>query len=108
ADGNMEEAVKILRKKGLAAASKKAGRVTAEGAVTSHVDGNVGVLVEVNSETDFVGRNENFRNFAADVAKVIAKSRAGSVEELNAEKWPGSEETVAQKTQAMIASIKEN
>src|SRR5688572_32810190 len=61
AAGNMEEATKILRKKGLAAAGKKAGRVTAEGAVVAHVDGKTGVLVEVNCETDFVGRNEVFQ-----------------------------------------------
>src|SRR5258706_7322190 len=61
ARGNMEEATKILRKKGLAAAGKKAGRVTAEGAVTSYIGDNAGVLVEVNCETDFVGRTENFR-----------------------------------------------
>lgn len=108
AGGDMEEARKVLRKKGLATAGKKAGRVTAEGAVQSHVEGNVGVLVEVNCETDFVGRNENFRNFATEVAKVIAKSKANSVDELNNEKWPGSDETVAQKTQEMIGSIKEN
>ena len=78
ADGDMEQARTILRKKGLATASKKAGRVTAEGAVTAVVEGSVGVLVEVNCETDFVGRNENFQNFAKDVAKVIAQSKAGS------------------------------
>src|SRR3954467_11982567 len=108
AEGNVEEATKILRKKGLAAAGKKAGRVTAEGAVETLVDGNVGVMVEVNCETDFVGRNENFRAFATEVAKAIAKSKATTVDELNAEKWPGSEETVAQKTAEMIGSIKEN
>src|SRR5947209_11674582 len=108
ANGDMDEATKILRKKGLAAAGKKAGRITAEGAVVAHVDGNVGVLVEVNCETDFVGRNENFQNFARDVAKAIASSKANSVEELNSETWPSSGETVAQKTQEMIASIKEN
>lgn len=108
AQGNVEEATKILRKKGLAAASKKAGRVTAEGAVQTLVDGNVGVMVEVNCETDFVGRNENFRGFASDIAKVIAKSKATTVDELNAEKWLGADETVAQKTAEMIASIKEN
>ncbi len=108
AGGDMEQARTILRKKGLATASKKAGRVTAEGAVQAHVEGNTGVLVEVNCETDFVGRNENFRNFAADVAKVIAHSKAETVEQLNEETWPGSGETVAQKAQEMIASIKEN
>jgi elongation factor Ts len=110
AQGNMEEAVKILRKKGLAAAGKKAGRVTSEGAVQAYVDGAVGVLVEVNCETDFVGRNENFRKFAEEVAKVIAKSRANTVEELLAEPWPGDADglTVAQKVSVMISSIKEN
>jgi elongation factor Ts len=110
ADGNMEEATKILRKKGLAAAGKKAGRVTAEGAVTSYVSDDIGVLVEVNCETDFVGRNENFRHFADDVAKVIAQSKADSVEALNAEPWPGDAEgqTVGQRVLAMIGSIKEN
>jgi elongation factor Ts len=108
AQGNMEEATKILRKKGLAAASKKAGRVTAEGTVQAFVEGNVGVLVEVNCETDFVGRNEVFRNFATDVAKVVARSKATSVEALNNEPWLDGGETVGQKTTAMIASIKEN
>jgi len=108
ANGDMEEARTILRKKGLATASKKAGRVTAEGMVTSAVEGNVGVLVEVNCETDFVARTEGFRNFANAVASLILRSTASTVEELNNDKWPGSGETVAQKTQEMIGSIKEN
>jgi elongation factor Ts len=108
ANGNMEEATKILRKKGLAAASKKAGRVTAEGAVVAHVAGNSGVLVEVNCETDFVGRNENFRAFAEEVAKAIAQSSASSVEDFLNETWPGSDETVSQKVSEQIGSIKEN
>ncbi|HEY2323910.1 MAG TPA: translation elongation factor Ts [Thermoanaerobaculia bacterium] len=110
ANGDMEEATKVLRKKGLAAAGKKAGRVTAEGAVVAHVEGNTGVLVEVNCETDFVGRNENFQSFAREVAKVIAQSKAESVDELMSEKWPGDAEglTVAQKVSEAIASIKEN
>src|ERR1044071_149123 len=108
ANGNMEEATKILRKKGLAAASKKAGRVTAEGAVVAHVAGNSGVLVEVNCETDFVGRNENFRAFAEEVAKAIAQSSASSVEDFLNETWPGSDGTVSQKVSEQIGSIKEN
>jgi elongation factor Ts len=107
ANGNMEEATKILRKKGLAAASKKAGRVTSEGAVVAHGEGNVGVLVEVNCETDFVARTDAFRQFAAETAKVIAGSKADTVEELNKETWPGNG-TVADKTKEVIASIKEN
>jgi translation elongation factor Ts len=115
ANGNMEGATILLRKKGLAAAGKKAGRITAEGAVTSFVSDSVGVLVEVNCETDFVGRNENFRHFAEDVASVIARSAADSVDALNVdglnkEPWPGDAEgqTVLQHTHSMIAAIKEN
>jgi elongation factor Ts len=108
AGGNMEEATKILRKKGLAAAGKKAGRVTSEGAVVAYSEGNVGVLVEVNCETDFVARTEAFRQFANDVARVIARSKANTVEELSGEPWPGSGGTVADKTKEVIASIKEN
>ena len=108
ANGDMEEARTVLRKKGLATASKKAGRITAEGAVTALVEGNAGVLVEVNCETDFVARTEGFRNFAADVAKVILHSKANTVDELNNEKWPAGDDTVAHKTQEMIGSIKEN
>src|SRR5438876_4941236 len=104
ANGDMEEARTVLRKKGLATASKKAGRITAEGAVTALVEGNAGVLVEVNCETDFVARTEGFRNFAAQVAKAILASQADSVVALNDQKWPGSSETVAHKTQEMIGS----
>ena len=110
AQGNMEEATKILRKKGLAAATKKAGRVTSEGAVQAYVSdnvaGNVGVLVEVNCETDFVARTDQFRQFVEEVAKRIAGSKAKTVEELGSEPWDG--ETVAQKTQGVIAKIGEN
>ena len=108
AEGNMEQAVVILRKKGLAAAGKKAGRVTAEGTIAAHVTGSTGVLVEVNCETDFVGRNEHFRNFAQQVAETISQSKAESVEELLNEKWPGGDEPVSQKVAEQIASIKEN
>src|SRR5436853_4589755 len=110
ANGDMDEATKILRKKGLAAAGKKAGRVTAEGAVVAHVEGNAGVLVEVNCETDFVGRNENFQNFAREVAKVIAQSKVNTVDELLNEKWPGDVEglMVGQKVAETIGSIMEN
>jgi elongation factor Ts len=108
AEGNMEQAVVILRKKGLAAAGKKAGRVTAEGTIAARVDGNTGVLVEVNCETDFVGRNENFRRFADEVAQAILQSKAANVEEFLAENWPGSSEPVSQKVAEQIASIKEN
>jgi elongation factor Ts len=76
----------------------------------AHVEGSTGVLVEVNCETDFVGRNENFQSFAREVAKVIAQSKAESVDDLMNDKWPGDAEglTVAQKVSEAIASIKEN
>ena len=103
ANGDMEEATKILRKKGLAAASKKAGRVTAEGAVVAHVQGDTGVLVEVNCETDFVGRNENFRAFAEEVASAVAQSSAENVDDFLNENWPDSSETVSHHVAEKIA-----
>lgn len=76
ANGNETEAIEILRKKGMATAGKKAGRVTAEGAVASyiHMGGKVGVLVEINCETDFVARGEEFQQLVKDVAMHIAAS----------------------------------
>nr|WP_330390944.1 translation elongation factor Ts [Tindallia magadiensis] len=74
-NGNMEKAVEFLREKGLAAVAKKAGRVAAEGIVEAYIHGGrIGVLVEVNSETDFVAKNEEFRMFVKDVAMQIAAS----------------------------------
>ena len=74
ANGNMEEAITILRKRGLAQAAKRAGRATAQGLITSyiHLSGKIGVLVEVNCETDFVARTEDFQNLAKEVAMHIA------------------------------------
>lgn len=72
-DGNIEEAVKVLREKGLAKAAKKAGRLASEGIVSSYIHGGrIGVMVEINSETDFVAKNEEFQEFAKDVAMHIA------------------------------------
>src|SRR3989338_7250549 len=72
--GNFEQAVDYLRKKGIASAAKKAGRLTKEGAVTSYIhgEGRVGVLLEVNCETDFVARTEQFKQFVKDVSMHIA------------------------------------
>lgn len=74
AKGNVDEAIEYLRKKGLSAAAKKAGRATSEGVIGSyiHSNGKVAVMVEVNCETDFVARNENFQNFVKDIAMHIA------------------------------------
>ncbi len=72
--GNLDEAIEFLRKKGLSAASKKAGRATSEGVIGSYVhsNGKIAVLVEINCETDFVARNENFQSFVKDIAMHIA------------------------------------
>jgi len=88
-DGNLDKAVEWLRTKGISKAEKKAGRVAAEGMVTSyiHAGGKIGVLVEINSETDFVSRNEKFQDFAKDIAMQIAATAPKCVrsEELNQE-----------------------
>ncbi|MCT4564090.1 MAG: translation elongation factor Ts [Maledivibacter sp.] len=75
ADGDMEKAVELLREKGLAKVAKKAGRIAAEGIVSSYIHGGrIGVIVEVNSETDFVAKNEEFQTFGKDVAMQVAAS----------------------------------
>ena len=81
-DGDKDKAVEYLREKGLATAAKKSGRIAAEGIVKAYVDGNVGVLVEVNSETDFVAKNDEFQQFVSDVAKTIAEQNPADVEAL--------------------------
>jgi len=75
-NGDMEKAIEILREKGLAAAAKKAGRIASEGIVDSYIHGGgrIGVLIEVNSETDFVAKNEEFRQFVKDMAMQVAAS----------------------------------
>ncbi|WP_438446924.1 translation elongation factor Ts [Gorillibacterium sp. sgz5001074] len=88
-DGNMEKAIEFLREKGLAAAAKKGGRIATEGTVESyiHAGGRIGVLVEINCETDFVGKTEQFREFARDIAMQIAAASPKFVrrEEVSAE-----------------------
>lgn len=77
ANGDMEKAIEILRERGLAAAAKKAGRIAAEGVVDAYIhgDGRIGVLVEINTETDFAAKNEDFRTFVKDIAMHIAASK---------------------------------
>ena len=83
-NGDFEKAIEYLREKGLAAATKKAGRIAAEGMVFATVDkeAKVGVVIEVNSETDFVAKNEQFKTFVADLAKIVADTNPATVEEL--------------------------
>ena len=86
-DGDLEKAAELLREKGITKAAKKSGRVAAEGMVEAYIseDEKVGAIVEVNSETDFVAKNEEFRTFVMDVAKQIVKNNPESVEALLAE-----------------------
>lgn len=92
-EGDMDKAVEWLREKGLAAAAKKAGRIAAEGVVASYIseDAKVGVIVEVNCETDFVAKTDNFMNFARNVAKHIAKANPVDVDELLSQKFVDDE-----------------
>jgi elongation factor Ts len=104
--GDMEAAIDWLRTKGLAAAAKKAGRITAEGLVGVAVLGTMGALVEVNSETDFVAKNEQFQDFVRNVAQ-LALATGGDVEELARAQYPGNG-TVAEMLTSNIATIREN
>ncbi len=107
-DGDMDKAVEFLREKGLATAAKKAGRIASEGIVKSYIDGNVGVLVEVNSETDFVAKNDEFLEFVAAVAKTVAANNPADVEALKELPIVGGEGTVGETLTAKIAKIGEN
>lgn len=107
ADGNLDAAADWLRTKGLAAAAKKAGRVAAEGLVGVAVDGASGAMVEVNSETDFVARNDQFQAFVSTVA-TLALSSNGDVEALKAMDFPGTGRNVADELTQMISTIGEN
>lgn len=110
ADGDMDKAIEILREKGLAAAAKKAGRIAAEGLVVSVVDSakKVGVVLEVNAETDFVAKNEKFVAFVNDVAKTIIEGNPADVAELENMTMFGSDRTVAEELRDKILTIGEN
>ena len=86
-DGDLEKASELLRERGIAKAAKKSGRIAAEGLVEAYIseDGKVGAVVEVNSETDFVAKNEEFRTFVKDVAKQVVENNPATVEDLLAE-----------------------
>ncbi|MEJ0084457.1 MAG: translation elongation factor Ts [Pseudomonadota bacterium] len=108
-NGDLDAAAENMRKSGLAKADKKASRIAAEGVVVveKSADGKTGVLVEVNSETDFVARGDDFRGFANEVAKVALAAGAASIEVVNSLKL-GSGETVDEKRRALIAKLGEN
>ena len=105
--GDLETAVDWLRKKGLAAAAKKAGRVAAEGLIGMATEGTRGALVEVNSETDFVARNDKFQSFVGQVA-VLALQAGGDLEALKAAAYPGTGRTVQEDLTQLMSVIGEN
>ena len=110
-DGDMDAAVDFLREKGLAGAQKKAGRIAAEGIVDVCVsdDAKKAVILEVNAETDFVAKNETFRNYVAEVASQTLKTNAADIDAFLNEKWELDESlTVAEKLSSMISIIGEN
>ncbi|MBV8406645.1 MAG: translation elongation factor Ts, partial [Alphaproteobacteria bacterium] len=105
--GDLEKAIDWLRTKGLSAAAKKAGRVAAEGLVGVAADGSRGAIVEVNAETDFVGRNDTFQNFVAAVAR-IALDQGGDMTKIAAAPFPGTGRDVQGELTNLIATIGEN
>ncbi|MDP7548710.1 MAG: translation elongation factor Ts [Alphaproteobacteria bacterium] len=106
--GDIDAAVDWLRTKGLAAAAKKSGRVAAEGLVAVVAEGNKGALVEVNSETDFVARNDQFQAFVRTMAALVLASGSGDLEALQAQSYPDGERNVGEELTHMIATIGEN
>ena len=110
ADGDMDRAFEILRERGLAASEKKASRIAAEGAIIAYTDedAKVTVLLEINSETDFVGKNEKFQEFGLSVAKTIAANKPASVEALADLTLVGSDRTVTENLNDLILVIGEN
>ena len=107
-DGDMDKAVEWLREKGMAASVKKAGRVAAEGMAYAAVIDGVGVVVEVNAETDFVGKNEKFVDFVKGVAATAAKENPADLDALMECKYNGTDLTVTQQQQEMVLVIGEN
>ncbi|MPM68785.1 Elongation factor Ts [bioreactor metagenome] len=107
-DGDIDKAVEWLREKGMAASAKKAGRIAAEGVALAEVIDGVGVLVEVNAETDFVGKNEKFVDFVKGVAATVAKQNPADLDALMECKHEGTDLTVTQQQQEMVLVIGEN
>ena len=107
-NGDFDKAIEFLREKGLAAAEKKAGRIASEGIVSDYVENGVGVVVEVNSETDFVGKNAEFQEFVKAVAKTIAVNNPADVEALLTMKIADGEMSVEEVLREKILKIGEN
>ena len=106
-DGDIEEAIDFLRKKGLSAAAKKSGRIASEGLIGVATDGLSGAVVEINAETDFVARNEEFQAFVGEVA-TLALAAKGGREAILAAGYPGEDRTFEEQLTHNIATIGEN
>ena len=106
ANGDMDAAVDLLRKKGLATAAKKSGRAAAQGLVSVSAEGNYGVVIELNAETDFVSRNDQFQKFLTDITELALKNKIDSIEALKAADLGGK--TVEETLTNLIATIGEN
>lgn len=107
AEGDMEKAMEVLRQKGIASADKKMGRIAAEGVVTSYVSGNCGAMVEINCETDFVAKNEEFKEFAANMAEFVAQTNPSDIDSLLASTCPKCGKTIADIIKEKVATIGE-
>ncbi|MDR1217558.1 MAG: translation elongation factor Ts [Oscillospiraceae bacterium] len=107
-DGDMEKAVTFLRERGLAAAQKKAGRIAAEGVAYADVIDGVGIVVEVNAETDFVAKNDKFVDFVKGVALAAAQNAPADINALLDSHYPGTDMTVRERQQEMVLVIGEN
>ncbi len=107
-DGNIEKAVEWLREKGLAAAQKKAGRIAAEGMAFATVTDGLGVIVEVNAESDFVAKNDLFVDYVKKVTEVVAKENPADLDALYACKYPGEDKTVLEAQNDKVLVIGEN
>ena len=106
-DGDMEKAIEVLRQKGMASADKKMGRIAAEGRIGSFVNDSVGAMIEVNCETDFVAKNEEFKELANCLAEGVAKGNPADVDAFLASTCPKCNKTVADIIKEKIASIGE-
>lgn len=106
--GNLDKALEALRKKGIASAEKKSGRLASEGLIYIHQEGNKASLVEVNCETDFVGKNQEFQNFVKEVAKHAFQKNPATLEDLLAQNFGESGKTLELVTKELVAKIGEN
>ena len=107
-EGDFDKAIEFLREKGLATATKKAGRIAAEGMAFADVVDGMGVVVEVNAETDFVAKNEKFVDFVKGVAATVAANKPADLDALMACKYAGTDKTVTEQQQEMVLVIGEN